>query len=143
MSVPLPPVLLVDDEKNMRLSLQAMLADEGYDARAVESAEEGLSLLARERFFMIVTDAHLTGMSGYDLLARLRSAHPELPVLMITAYATPKLAVDAIKAGAIDYLSKPFEPEELLHAVARCAERYRLLQDNALLRAPATETYQL
>ena len=56
MSVPLPPVLLVDDEKNMRLSLQAMLADEGYDARAVESAEEGLSLLAREKFFMIDID---------------------------------------------------------------------------------------
>ncbi len=141
MSVPLPPVLLVDDEKNMRLSLQAMLADEGYDARAVESAEEGLSLLAREKFFMIVTDAHLTGMSGYDLLARLRSAHPELPVLMITAYATPKLAVEAIKAGAIDYLSKPFEPEELLHAVARCAERYKLIQENARLRSQTAQAF--
>src|SRR5881396_1869392 len=143
MSAPLPPVLLVDDEKNMRLSLQAMLADEGYDARTVENAEEALGLLAREKFFMIVTDAHLTGMSGYDLLARLRSAHPELPVLMITAYATPKLAVEAIKAGAIDYLSKPFAPEELLHAVGRCAERHRLLQENATLRARAVEVYQL
>src|SRR6266498_1173132 len=143
MSVPLPPVLLVDDEKNMRLSLQAMLADEGYDARAVESAEEGLSLLAREKFFMIVTDAHLTGMSGYDLLARLRSGHPELPVLMITAYATPKLAVEAIKAGAIDYLSKPFEPEELLHAVARCAERYKLIQENARLRSQTVQAFDV
>src|SRR6266496_4790957 len=143
MSVPLPPVLLVDDEKNMSLSLQAMLADEGYDARAVESAEEGLSLLAREKFFMIVTDAHLTGMSGYDLLARLRSGHPELPVLMITAYATPKLAVEAIKAGAIDYLSKPFEPEELLHAVARCAERYKLIQENARLRSQTAQAFGL
>src|SRR6266496_5853842 len=143
MSVALPPVLLVDDEKNMRLSLQAMLADEGYDARAVESAEEGLSLLAREKFFMIVTDAHLTGMSGYDLLARLRSAHPALPVLMITAYATPKLAVEAIKAGAIDYLSKPFEPEELLHAVARRAERYKLIQDNIRLRTPGAQVFDV
>ena len=99
MSAALPPVLVVDDEKNMRLSLQALLADEGYDARTVESAEEGLALLAREKFFMIVTDAHLTGMSGYDFLARLRSSYPEVPVLMITAYATPKLAVEAIKAG--------------------------------------------
>src|SRR6185503_17272071 len=56
---------------------------------------------------------------------------------------TPKLAVEVIKAGAVDYLAKPFEPEELLHAVARCAERYRLLQDNARLRARATETYRL
>src|SRR5947207_5149755 len=143
MSIPLPPVLLVDDEKNMRLSLQAMLADEGYNARAVESAEEGLSLVAREKFFMIVTDAHLTGMSGYDLLARLRSGHPDLPVLMITAYATTKLGVEAIKAGAIDYLSKPFEPEELLHAVARCAERYKLIQENTRLRSQTSQTFDV
>jgi DNA-binding NtrC family response regulator len=62
---------------------------------------------------------------------------------MITAYATPNLAVQAIKAGAIDYLAKPFAPDELLHCVARCAERYRLLRENALLRARAGETYRL
>ena len=141
MSAALPPVLVVDDEKNMRLSLQTMLGDEGYGARAVESAEEALALLAREKFFMVLTDAHLTGMSGYDLLGRLRTAHPDIPVLMITAYATPKLAVEAIKAGAIDYLSKPFEPEELLHAVSRCAERYKLLQENARLRKESTQAF--
>src|SRR5260370_12683731 len=64
-------------------------------------------------------------------------------MLMITAYATPKLAVEAIKAGAMDYLAKPFAPEELLHSVARCAERFRLLSENALLRARAGETYRL
>jgi DNA-binding NtrC family response regulator len=62
---------------------------------------------------------------------------------MLTAYATPKLAVEAIKAGAMDYLSKPFAPEELLHAVTRCAERYRLLQENAALRSRANETFSL
>jgi DNA-binding NtrC family response regulator len=135
MSSALPPVLVVDDEKNMRLSLQVMLADEGYDARTVESAEEGLALIGRERFLMVITDAHLTGMSGYDFLGRLKSAHSELPVLMITAFATPKLAVEAIKSGAIDYLSKPFEPEELFHAVGRCAERFKLIQENTRLRS--------
>ena len=143
MSVPLPPVLVVDDEKNMRLSLQTVLNDEGYAARAVESAEEALELLAREEFFMVITDARLGGMSGYDFLARTRNQWPDLPVLMITAYATPKLAVEAIKAGAIDYVSKPFAPEELLHAVARCAERHRLLRENAALRSLAGETVTL
>ena len=118
MSLPLPPVLVVDDEKNMRLSLRTVLSDEGYAVRAVESAEEALQLLAQEEFFMVITDARLGGMSGYEFLARAREQWPELPVLMITAYATPKLAVEAIKAGAIDYLAKPFAPEELLHAVA-------------------------
>ena len=143
MSVPLPPVLVVDDEKNMRLSLQTVLKDEDYAANAVESAEEALTLLAREEFFMVITDARLGGMSGYEFLAKIHNQWPDLPVLMLTAYATPKLAVEAIKAGAIDYVSKPFAPEELLHAVTRCAERYRLLQENAALRSRANETFSL
>jgi DNA-binding NtrC family response regulator len=131
----LPPVLVVDDEKNMRLSLQTVLTDEGYQVRAVGNAEEALRLLDHEKFFLVISDAQLGGMTGYQLLGQVRKSKPDLPVLMITAYATPKLAVEAIKAGAIDYLSKPFEPVELLHAIARCAERYRLLQENAALRA--------
>lgn len=143
MPLTLPPVLVVDDEKNMRASLRTVLSEEHYPVRAVESAEEGLNLLAHEEFFMVITDARLGGMSGYEFLAKARAQWPDLPVLMITAYATAKLAVEAIKAGAIDYLAKPFAPEELLHAVSRCAERYRLLQENANLRARATETYRL
>jgi DNA-binding NtrC family response regulator len=143
MSVPVPPVLVVDDEKNMRLSLKTVLSDEGYNVRAAESAEEALTLLGQEDFFMVITDARLGGMSGYDLLAKVHVRWPDLPILMITAYATPKLAVEAIRAGAFDYLSKPFAPEELLHALARCAERHRLLHQNATLRARVNETYQL
>jgi DNA-binding NtrC family response regulator len=143
MSARLPPVLVVDDEKNMRLSLKTVLTDERYLVRTVESAEEALELLGREEFFMVITDARLGGMSGYEFLAKARAQWPDLPVLMITAYATPKLAVEAIQAGAIDYLAKPFAPEELLHAVARCGERYRLLQENANLRARTVETYRL
>ncbi len=143
MRVTLPPVLVVDDEKNMRLSLKTILADEQYAVRVVDSAEEALRLLANEEFFMVITDARLGGMSGYEFLAKARAQWPELPMLMITAYATPELAVQAIKAGAIDYLSKPFAPKQLLHAVDRCAERYRLLRENASLRARAGETYSV
>ncbi len=143
MSNTLPPVLIVDDEKNMRLSLRTILVDERYSARMAESAEEALTMLGQEDFFMVITDARLGGMSGYELLGKVHARWPDLPVLMITAYATPKLAVEAIKAGAFDYLAKPFAPEELLHAVARCSERHRLLTQNAVLRARANETYQL
>jgi DNA-binding NtrC family response regulator len=130
-------LLVVDDEKNMRAILKNVLGAEGYGVQAVESAEEALNLLAHEEFLLVITDARLGGMTGYEFLARARQQWPELPMLMITAYATPKLAVEAIKAGALDYLAKPFAPEELLHAVARCAERYRLLQENAKLRERA------
>jgi len=139
MSPPVPPVLVVDDEKNMRHSLQTMLRDEGYETRLADSAEAALELLAGEEFFMVITDARLGGMSGYELLGKIRVSRPDLPTLMLTAYATPKLAVEAIKAGAMDYLAKPFAPEELFHAVARCAERHRLLRENAALRARTGE----
>jgi DNA-binding NtrC family response regulator len=143
MNALLPPVLVVDDEKNMRRSLQTLLGDDGYAVRAAESAEEALGLLAGGEFFMVITDARLGGMSGYEFLAKAHSRWPELPVLMLTAYATPKLAVEAIKSGAIDYLSKPFAPEELLHAVARCAERHQLLRENATLRSRTGEIFSL
>jgi DNA-binding NtrC family response regulator len=144
MSRTLPPILIIDDEKNMRLSLRTVLADENYLVREAESAEQGLRFLEQEEFFMVVTDARLGGMSGYEFLGKARAQWPELPIIMITAYATPKLAVEAIQAGAIDYLAKPFAPEELLHAVARCAERYLLLRENAQLREHAKEaTYRI
>jgi DNA-binding NtrC family response regulator len=139
----LPPVLVVDDEKNMRLTVQAVLKDDGYAARAVESAEEALDFLAREEFFMVITDARLGGMSGYDFLKKIHAQKPDLPALMLTAYATPKLAVEAIKSGAMDYLAKPFAPEELLHAVARCAERFHLLRENAALRSRTEHVFSL
>jgi DNA-binding NtrC family response regulator len=143
MTRPLPPILLVDDEKNMRLSLSALLADDGYAVETVESAEQGEQLVDKREFLMLITDAHLGGISGYELLARVRKRRPDLPMLMITAYATPKLAAEAIKAGASDYLPKPFAPEELLLHVSRCAERYRLLQENAALREKVTSGYSL
>src|SRR5574339_543442 len=139
----LPPLLVVDDEKNMRLSLETIMSEEGYQYRAADSAEQALKLLEQEEFFMVITDARLGGMSGYEFLGHVRTRFPNMPILMITAYATPKLAVEAIKAGAIDYLAKPFAPEELLHAVGRCQERYTLLQENAKLRAQASETWRL
>ncbi|MDB6026167.1 MAG: Transcriptional regulatory protein ZraR [Verrucomicrobiales bacterium] len=143
MSLPLPPVLIVDDEKNMRASLKSILTDEGYDVRAVESAEEGICALEKDEFFMVITDARLGGMTGYEFLGHVRKRWAHTPILMITAYATPKLAAEAIKNGAMDYLAKPFAPEELLLAIGRCAERYRLIQENASLRAKAVEPYKL
>jgi DNA-binding NtrC family response regulator len=143
MNIELPAVLVVDDERNMRLSLEAALTAEGYQVRAVESAEAALKVLEQEKCFMVITDARLGGLSGYDFVREAHQRWPDLPLLMITAYATPKLAVEAIKAGAMDYLAKPFAPEELLLAVARCAERYRLVEENKALRHRAHEPARL
>ena len=139
----LPPLLVVDDEKNMRLSLETVLRAEGHEVRLAESAEAALKLLSEEELFMVITDARLGGMSGYEFLKEAAKRKPGLPILMMTAYATPKLAVEAIKNGAIDYLAKPFDPDELIHAVARCAERHQLLAENAALKARAGEAYRI
>ncbi len=143
MKTPLPPLLIVDDEKNMRSSLQTIMEGEGFDVQAAESAEEALRLLGQEEFFLVITDARLGGMSGYELLKEIKNRRPTLPVLVITAYATPKLAVEAIQAGAENYLAKPFAPEELIHAVERCAREHRQRQEIATLRAKAGEDYRL
>lgn len=139
----IPPLLVVDDEKNMRLTLETVLRHEGYEVLLADSAESALKRLADDEVFLVISDARLGGMSGYEFLKEVARRHPRVPVLIITAYATPKLAVEAIKNGAVDYLAKPFEPGELLHAVARCAERHRLLAENAALRAKAGEPYRL
>ena len=91
----------------------------------------------------MITDARLGGMSGYELLRETRRRWPAVPVVMITAYATPRLAVEAIQCGAFDYLAKPFAPEELLHVVGRCAERHRLVRENSVLRSREQQRFQL
>jgi DNA-binding NtrC family response regulator len=141
----LPPVLVVDDEPNMRESIQDILLGEDYGAELAESAEQAMELLrdSRHEFFMVITDARLGGMSGYELLKHLSRDWPNVPVIVITAFATPKLAVEAIQNGAVDYLSKPFAPEELLHAVERCHERYQLIQENTDLRARTGDVYEV
>ena len=131
----LPKLLIVDDERNMRESLKVVLESHGYKADMVESAEDGLEAIGSNSYFMVITDARLEGLSGYEFLQESHERWPDIPLLMITAYATPKLAVEAIQSGAVDYLSKPFEPEELLHSVNRCAERHELIRQNTNLRA--------
>ena len=144
MKGPMPPLLIVDDEKNMRLSLETVMHDEGYEVQVASSGEEALELMGRQQFFLVICDGRLgSGMSGYDFLKQSKKKHPSTPTMIITAYATPKLAVEAIKSGAEDYLAKPFAPEELLHAAARCAEKYRLRQDNEALRRKAEGVYSL
>ena len=143
----LPPILVVDDEPNMRETVRELLMDEGYPVDLAESAEQSIEMLseAGNKYLLMITDARLGGMSGYDLLKRTANDWPEMPVIIITAFATPKLAVEAIQSGAVDYLSKPFAPEELLHAVERCRETHDLVEENKSLRvrAQSSEIYQV
>ena len=115
MNFPLSPVLVVDDEKNMRRSLETVLKDEGYAAQVAESAEEALELIAREDFFMVITDVRLGGMSGYELLLQVRAdpALGETPFIMVTAESKTDNVIAARKAGVNNYIVKPFNAQTL------------------------------
>ncbi len=114
-------VLLVEDDRALREALGDTLELGGYEYRAVGSAEDALLAVASEVFGMVISDVNMPGMDGHQLLCQLRARQPQLPVLLMTAHAAVDRAVEAMRAGAADYLVKPFLPKALLDLVARHA----------------------
>ena len=119
-------VLVVDDEKNIRATLAACLEGMGCRVAAVATASEALATLERQAFDLAFLDLRLKETSGLDLLPKLLALRPQLPIVMITAYATISTAVEAIKRGARDYLPKPFTPAQIRRLVNGLAERLNL-----------------
>jgi len=128
-------ILVVDDEKNMLRSLQNVLDAEGWGVLVAESGTKALKVLLETPVSLIISDARMPEMDGFQLLEAVKKRFPALPFIMVTAYATPQLAVKAIKAGARDYLAKPFDPEELIHVVENTLQRERLLEENRQLKS--------
>jgi two-component system response regulator FlrC len=114
------PILVVEDEKGLREALTDTLMLAGYEALAAADGEQALALLAERQVSLVVTDLQMGHLDGHALLERLKLLRPELPVVMMTGHGSVPGAVRAVKAGAADYLSKPFEPAELL----RCVEQH-------------------
>ncbi|MCW8883781.1 MAG: sigma-54 dependent transcriptional regulator [Motiliproteus sp.] len=112
-------VLVVEDDSDLREALCDTLELEGYSFLQAESGEAALSLLAEQAVDMVVSDVNMGGMDGHELLKQINQLYPCMPVLLITAYGQVDRAVDAIRSGAVDYLLKPFEPQQLLEIVAR------------------------
>ena len=127
-------ILVVDDELNMRLVLKAMLKKEGYDVVAAADGLEALKLLREEKFDAVATDLKMPGLDGMGLLGRIMRDDPSLPVILLTAYGTVANAVDALKKGAFDYLTKPFEQDELKSVVLK-AVKTRMISDGDLSAA--------
>ncbi len=133
-------VLLVEDDRALREALADTLELGGYDYRAVDCAEAALVAIAEEPFGLVISDVNMPGMDGHRLLAAIRERQPQLPVLLMTAFAAVERAVEAIRRGAADYLVKPFEPKVLLALVARHAlgRAGGLEQDGPVAREPAS-----
>ncbi len=131
-------VLIVDDEQTLARSAKAFLADHGFEAEVAASGEKALELLESLQPDVVFADVRLPGMSGIDLLKRIREFDPVLPVIMLTAYGSIEGAVEAVKLGAFDYVKKPVDLEELKLLADRARENRLLKQELSYYRRRAT-----
>ncbi|QOJ01285.1 MAG: sigma-54-dependent Fis family transcriptional regulator [Phycisphaeraceae bacterium] len=130
-------ILVVDDKELMRDGVCETLRRAGFEVHAAGDGREALAAIARRRPDVVVTDMRMPGMGGVELLAEVRRLDEDLPVLVMTAFATIDTAVAAMRQGAFDYLTKPFEGDELIIAVKRAVEHRRVVRENQVLRAQA------
>src|SRR5579859_6713165 len=134
-------ILVVDDDESLRRVMQMQLEEAGYEVLAVSQGQDALALMEDTTPSLVITDLKMPGMSGLDLLRKLREAYPETTVIMITAFGTVSTAVEAMKAGAYDYITKPVDYEQLMLVVNRAMERGQLIAEVKTLRANLDEKY--
>jgi DNA-binding NtrC family response regulator len=134
--------MVVDDDAETLALLREVVAKEGYEVESAEDAETALRRLGEWQPELVITDIHMPGMDGLALLAALREKEPDIPVVLLTAYGSLKTAVDAIKAGAFDYLSKPFVVDDIRLVVRRALEHKKLVRENRSLRGQLRERYR-
>ena len=134
-------ILIVDDEKSLLDLLTVVLKKEGYRVKTCLAASRVFELLEKEEFDLLICDIKLPEVSGMEILRYVRESRPEMPVIMITAYGSLKQAIEALKAGAIDYILKPFDVEELKIIIAKELEKRQLKEENILLKRNLREKY--
>ncbi len=121
-------ILVVDDDPNMLDSISFLLEKGGYRVTGCENAVQAMARVREQEFDVVLTDIKMPGISGLELLEQIHRFNKEIPVILMTAYAQLELAIDAIKKGAFDFISKPFKPEYLLHTISRAIDYSRLVQ---------------
>src|ERR1700730_6426389 len=135
-------LLLVEDESLLRQAIAEQLADRGYHVEQADSGEAAIAKLADFAFDIIVTDLRLPGIDGSAVVEAAVERYPHIVAIVVTGYGTVKDAVEAIKRGASDFVSKPFQIDELLHVLDSALEQRRLKSENAYLRSQLEERYR-
>ena len=134
-------ILVVDDEPNYLIVISELLKEENYEVLTAPSGEDGLKVVEETDLDLVLTDMRMPGMGGLEFLKATKKHNKDLPVIMITAFGEVEKAVVAMKAGAYNYLSKPFNNEELLMNIRKAIEHYSLLRENVRLRGEAKVRY--
>lgn len=127
-------ILIVDDEKLMRVSLEDKLLKEGYAVTSLSNAVEGLRVLQSTNFDVVITDLRLPKMDGIEFLREIKKASPDTVVIIMTAYGSIENAVVAMKEGAYDYVTKPFSLEELIIKLQKALKHKDMVAENILLK---------
>jgi two-component system NtrC family response regulator len=135
-------ILIVDDEKNYLVVLEALLGPEGYEIITTDNARDALRLVRESDLDLVITDIKMPGMNGMVLLEECKKIKPELPVIMMTAYGTIEMAVEAMKNQAYDYITKPFQNEQLKLTVKKALDNYRLIKQNKLLSEALSDRFK-
>lgn len=136
-------ILIIDDDEIIRKSCEKVLTPEGYLTVTAETGNDGLKLLSKKNFDLVLTDLRMPDMNGIDVLKKIKEGWPDIEVIVITGYGTIKSAIDAIRYGAYDYVEKPFAPEELLNVVRRSLERRNLMIENTRLKQEVKALYRI
>ena len=134
-------ILVVDDDPSLRRVLQVQLEQEGYEVAVTASAQQTLSVLQLRQFDLVITDLKMPGMSGLELLKHARLQYPNTIIIMLTAFGTVDTAVEAMKAGAYDYLTKPVHQDEMSVVVRRALEHLHLVEQVRTLRLSLNKKY--
>jgi len=135
-------ILIVDDEKNYLVVLEALLGPEGYEILTTDNAPDALRQVREADLDLVITDMKMPKMNGMELLEEAKSIKPDLPVIIMTAYGTIELAVEAMKKHAYDYITKPFQNEQLKLTVKKALENYRLIKENRLLNEALSDRFK-
>jgi two-component system NtrC family response regulator len=136
-----PRILVVDDDESLRRVTQVQLEQAGFSTQTAADGNEALAALQKAPAQLVITDLKMPGMSGLELLRRIRADYPEVVVVVITAYGTVESAVEAMRAGAYDYITKPVHPEELELVSKRALQHLQLLEENRALRSSLDAKY--
>ena len=136
-------ILVVDDEPVQRELVGGFLKKQGFEVITAASAERALELFRQDVFDLVLTDQKMANMSGLELLQAVHAINPETPVILITAFGTVEAAVAALKQGAIDYLTKPLNLDELLYRIRQESDRYRIINENRELREALQERHRI
>ena len=134
-------ILIVDDEKNYLVLLEALLGAEGYETVTSDSARTALGTIRDADLDLVITDMKMPGMSGMELLEECKRIKPGLPVIMMTAFGTIEMAVEAMKKHAYDYIQKPFKNEQLKLTIKKALDNYRLIKENRLLTEALSDRF--